>query len=531
MTTHLKKENSEMIETSLHLYQPVQYTRSKKDWLRDYSKVIHEGEKLLTLDVSAILSILAFNYPCGDRTLFQEIKRQPWLSSISQDGKAVLEPIPPHGFLWDKTGRVVEKLNSLLQEEAERVCHKRDEIYILLSGGLDSRIVAGILYELREKGILKTNPVGLTWGLEDSRDVQYAKATAEMLGFGWKHINIGPEAILENIYEGFPLIGGLVPPYHLHRMLWFKNNVSNEALILAGSYGDSIGRAEFSGRHVLELDFLRPYNPFNLITQDCFTQAIAGIHDDLSLLHERAGRESPKHALCEIEMQGNYMRGMISHVMNVTNNWCTLYQMFTDPSVYTYIWSLHPSHRDDSIYAALLEKIHPRLACLPWARTNRALRGRTVGAQKGLRPKFNDYARWTSNVLYGEILRIVEPDWYESIGIFNADQVLLLNKAIAPGSDFLKDHGFKPYDIWLWLAGFRKMIENLQAQGFSVHAVKQKEPPNTPLRYFDKHSSLRRKMSNIKLIHKTYSSFRKRIVKIKALNKWPITPDCNNLKT
>ena len=512
----------EMLETNLHLYQPVQYTYLQKVRFGDYPKAICDSEKKLTLDVSAILSILAFNFPCGDRTLFQEIKRQPWLSSVFQDGIAVLGPIPSHSFLWDKTERVAERLNSLLQEEAERVCNQRDEIYILLSGGLDSRIVAGILYELREKGILKTNPIGLTWGLEDSRDVQYAKATAEILGFGWKHIVIGPETILENIYEGFPLIGGLVPPPHLHQMLWFKNNVGKEALVLAGSYGDSIGRAEFSGRHVLELDFLKPYNPFNLIKDDVLPQAILGIQNDLSLLHERAGRERPKHALCEIEMQCHYMRGMIAHSMDVINNWCTLYQMFTDPKVYTYMWSLHPSRRGDSIYAALLEMLHPDLARLPWARTNRALRGRTVGAQKGLRPKFHNYAHWTSNVLYDEILRIVDPDWYESIGIFNADQVRLLNKSIALGSDSLKDHGFKPYDVWLWLAGFRKMIEKLKTQGFTLHAVKQKEPPHTPLRYFDKRSSLRIIMSNIKLMHKAVSYCRKRITKIKALRKWPI---------
>ena len=512
-----------MLETSLHLYQPVQYICSQNDSFSDYSTVIRGGEKKLTLDVSAILSVLAFNFPCGDRTLFNEIKRQPWLSSISQDGKAVLEPIPPHGFLWDKTERVAERLNSLLQEEAERVCHKRDEIYILLSGGLDSRIVAGTLYELRRKGILKTNPIGLTWGLEDSRDVQYAKAAAEMLGFGWKHINISPVEILENIYDGFPLIGGLVPPYHLHRMLWFKTNVSKEALVLAGSYGDSIGRAEFSGRHVLELDFLRPYNPFNLIRQDCLTQAIAGIHNDLSLLHERAGgRETPKHALCEIELQCHYMRGMIAHVMAVINNWCTLYQMFTDPKVYTYMWSLHPLRRDDSIYAALLERTHPGLARVPWARTNRALQGRTVGAQNVLRREFHDYAKWTSFVLYDEILKIVEPEWFESTGIFNAAQVQFLNKAIAPGSGLLKDYDFRPYDIWFWLAGFRKMIENLQARGRYVHNVQQEIQQEPPPRYFEKRSSLRIKLANTKVWAKTAGYFRKRIAKRKALKKWPI---------
>ncbi|WAC06940.1 MAG: asparagine synthase-related protein [Thermodesulfobacteriota bacterium] len=512
-----------MLETSLHLYQPAQYARSPEEWSTDFSKVIHKGEQKLSLDVSAILSILAFNYPCGDRTLFQELKRQPWLSSITQDGRVVLKPIPPHGFAWDSSGKIAAQLNILLQEEAERACYNREEIYVLLSGGLDSRIVAGILYQLKQKGILKRNPIGLTWGLENSRDVQYAKVAAEMLGFGWKHIAMGPETIIENIYEGFPLTAGLVPPAHLHRMLWFKKNVSKKALVLAGSYGDSVGRAEFSGRQILELDFLKPFDPYNLIKQDFLAPAISGIQKDLILLHERAGQNSPKHALCEIEMQGHYMRGMIAHVMAVINNWCTLYQMFTDPKVYTYMWSLHPARRDDSIYAALLESIHPGLVRIPWARTNKALRGRTIGKQNKLRRKFHDYAMWSSHSLYDEISKIVEPEWFESLGIFNPAQVQLLNKAVASGGKLLKGYGFQLYNVWHWLAGFRKMIENLRSQGFAVHPVEQNLPITSAPPYLSQDRSfIYRKLSNIKLLYKIYSFYRKRSTKYKAIKKWPI---------
>jgi asparagine synthase (glutamine-hydrolysing) len=512
-----------MLETSLHLYQPPRYARLQKKWFEDCSQAFSEGDQKLTLDASAILSILAFNFPCGDRTLFQEIKRQPWLSTILKDGTVSCEKIPPHGFLWDKTEGVAKRLNYLLQEEATRVCHNRDEIYILLSGGLDSRIVAGVLYQIKAKGRLKTDPVCLTWGLENSRDVQYAKATADMLGFGWKHIAISPESIIENICEGFPLIGGLVPPAHLHSMLWFKNNVGKEAIVLAGSYGDSVGRAEFSGRHLLELDFLRPYNPFNLIRQDCLPHSIEGIQDDLSSLHARAGNDGPKYVLCEIERQCYYMRGMIAHAMAVINKWCTLYQMFTDPDVYTYVWSLHPSRRDNSIYAALLERIHPGLARLPWARTNRALRGRTVGSKKGLRQSFRDYDHWASNELYSEISGIVDPEWYESTGIFNANQIRILNNAIAGGPDLLKDYGFKPYDIWLWLAGFRKMIEKLQEQGCDVHVIRKKELQEYPLFYFGKNTSLRSRLGHIKALRGSVRNIKKLGARIEALKKWPVT--------
>src|SRR3989442_721563 len=73
--------------------------------------------------------------------------------------------------------------------------------------------------------------------------------------------------------------------------------------------------------------------------------------------------------------------------MSVINHFCSVYQMFTDPRVYSYMWSLHPSLCVDEVYAVLLGRLHPNLARLPWARTNRALRGRTEGTRLRLNPR------------------------------------------------------------------------------------------------------------------------------------------------
>lgn len=517
-------QNKKQLETSLSLYQPARYTRSGQAWFSDYSDAVNDGSKRLNLDVSAILSILSFNYPCGDRTLFQEIKRQPWLSSISDDGQVRLEAIPPHEYNWESTEAVADKLCALLCREAETVCTGREEIYLLLSGGLDSRIVAGVLYQLRQQGRLKFKPVGVTWGLEDSRDVHYAKATAEMLGFGWKHIPIGPECLLKNIYEGFPLVGGLVPPNHLHGMFWFKEHAGKDALVLAGSYGDSIGRAEFSGRHVLELGFLKPSNPNSLIKQECINEAVQGIQQDLHSLRQRAGDDCPKFAVCELEMQCHYMRGMIAHAMSIINNWCTLYQMFTSPEVYGYMWSLHPARRDDTIYAALLEKLHPGIARLPWARTNRALRGNTEKASAGLTKKFHRYAEWSSQDIYGEMCKLVDPEWFSGTGFFDPEKIRFLNTSLAAGNTNLKQFGFKPYDIWHWLAGYRVFAEKLQKNGYSILSSEGRGPSLGTHVEVENRSTLRRRLSNRPILYKIVKAVRRRFLMKQAIKKWPPGP-------
>jgi asparagine synthase (glutamine-hydrolysing) len=245
-------------------------------------------------------------------------------------------------------------------------------------------------------------------------------------------------------------------------MLWFKN-VSKDALVLAGCYGDSVGRAEFSGRHLLELDYLSPINSFGLIKRDVISFAYRHLMSDLKTLYNRTpGR--PRYVLCEHEQQGHYMRGMIAHAMSIINKYCTIYQMFTKPSVYSYMWSIHPALRTDDIYAALLERLDERLIRIPWARTNRALKGITEGACSGLRPSFHEYARWVSGSLYGDLNQYVNPGWFEGIGIFNVEKLQSLSREIR----HYKNAVFNLYDVWLWLASFRHFVEYLGKLGKSV---------------------------------------------------------------
>ena len=506
------------LETAKHLFQRPQYLIEQSNWDDVFLNVLKPGPSKLTYDISGIMSVLAYSYPCGDRTLFQEISRKPWLSRTGNCGEIRLEDIPQHGLTWDSPENIASHLFTLLCAEAQMACEGRHQIYILLSGGLDSRIVAGVLSHLYKQGTI-SQPIGVTWGLEDSRDVHYGRAVAEQCDFKWEHISIGPESVMENITEGFPMVAGLVPPSHLHRMLWFKN-VPKDALVLAGSYGDSIGRAEFSGRHVLELNYLSPFNPFGLIQEHSFQSAADGVVADLKSLRSRAG-DVPHYVKCEYEMQCHYMRGMIAQVMSVINSYCSLYQMFTAPEVYGYIWSLHPARRDDSIYAAMLENQIPELARIPWARTNKALSGKTVGADSSLQKEFHNYAQWCSGPLYDRIRQLIEPSWYASTGIFNPARIEKLSEGLR-GSNCFDYLGFHPYDLWLWLAGFRLFVDRIEEAGnkvevasFNNKATIHDEIPE------DTRSKLRRYLSSKKILYKNVAKIRKWYLKKKAIRTYP----------
>ncbi|HUW18215.1 MAG TPA: asparagine synthase-related protein [Sedimentisphaerales bacterium] len=458
------------LESSFHLYQPPLYHAPGGLWKKSFLDAAKDCTARLTWDPAAVLAILGFGYTCGDRTLIHEVKRQPWLSKIGLDNEPRFEEIPSHGRLHVSPPRVAENLENLLCSEALEACGGRKEIYLLLSGGLDSRIVAGILAKLYKEGKLTSKPVAVTWGSENSRDVVYGRMVAETLGFEWVHVTIAREDITHNINETAITIGCLVSPMDLHVMHWFKS-VSKEALVLAASYGDSVGRAEFSGRHVLELNCLRPVNAFGLVRDAVLASAYDGVMNDLEALRKRSPGQPP-YVICEHEMQGHYMRNMIAHAMSVIGQYCVVYQMFTDPRVYSYMWSIHPALRSDSAYAALLEKLEPRLVHMPWARTNRAVRGKTEGARPGLSRHFDDYTAWITGPLFDELCRYIDAEWFAETGIFDYHKVKNLANLIRVCKGRELSGGFAICGKWAWLAAFRRMAERLKSLGKSVELDK-----------------------------------------------------------
>lgn len=505
---------------NIHLYESPYYTQNGRDWSECFWGAIDQADEPLHWDVSSILSIMSLNYTCGNRTLVEEVSRSPWLSSFDASGQVYQEPIPPHGTTRVKPEAFAAKMLELLTAEAITACQGKAEIYVLLSGGLDSRIIAGVLHRAYEAGAIKVKPVALSWGLENSRDVQYARKVAGFLGFEFQHIQMSPEDVYRNVVEGSKEIACLVPPNHLHCMSWLKN-LSEDSIVIAGSYGDSIGRAEFSSQHLLELDYQKPKNIFGILKKDLLGVAVSGLEQDFRDLKDRAGNVE-KYIYCEHQAQGIYMRNMIAHAMDVINGYSNLYQMFTAPSVYQYVWSLHPVYRDNQMYANLLELLHPSLARMPWARTNKALKGKTLWADKSLTKEFHTYQDWIKGPLYGDIKKLVDPDWFEATGIFDAENVRELSHAIKVGDPSYEKYRMRAYEIWLWLASFRIFAQELESRSKVVSLdvdIGECCSGNSAPEFNDR-SKLRRRMSEIKPLYNIVSKVRKSYLKREALRKW-----------
>lgn len=259
MATHSVKQFGTTPEYlhPLSLFHRPLYRASDGIW-RDNLKASAQCEQELTWNLGALLSTMSLGYSLGNQTLFRELNRRPWLSEKTQSGDFREQSIPPHGREWACPQKIAECLYELLQLEVEQICRGYQKLVLLLSGGLDSRIIAGVVRHLLDQGRIKGQVSAVTWGMSNSRDVVLGREVAGALKFDWQYAELGLEHLEENIELCRQQLCASVSPIHLHRMQFVMERCASDTLILAGSYGDSIGRGEYSKRTVLELLPLRP---------------------------------------------------------------------------------------------------------------------------------------------------------------------------------------------------------------------------------------------------------------------------------
>jgi hypothetical protein len=416
----------------------------------------------LTVDTASLLSIVGRGYTFGNRTLFREVRRLPWMARAEPNGEITPRPIPPHGRLRGSPDDIADRLFYALLDEMRGLVAGSPEVVLLLSGGLDSRIAAVVMAELVQRGEISSRVRCATWGTACCRDVEYARLTAHTLNLEWEHLPLTAEHLWDNIHAAARELGASIYPTHLHRMPWCST-LPSECLVLAGSYGDSIGRGEFSGLHLLELHHLTAEDRFGLLNRTCLAGAEGDLRHELDGFHQ--GKTGlPSYVLREHEMLGIYMRNGLSDATNLIARHHPFGQLFTDPSVYGLMWSIHPALRTDAPYCRLLQRHGGALAVLPWARTNQAVAGPTRYAREDLRRDFHQYRSWTATVLASRLRVLVDPDWFAETGVFDPLAIRALR-----AETLRSDRGLlRPVELLTWLASLRLCVDGLRGRGNAV---------------------------------------------------------------
>jgi asparagine synthase (glutamine-hydrolysing) len=375
------------------------------------------------IDPVAVLELLQFNYMLGDRTLVDGIKRMPWRSRLTCDGKLIRRPPIPHGSECAPPKQAAQILQALLSEELRSATQDHQRVFVLLSGGLDSRIVAGILKKTESQ--INAPIVAVTWGQPLSRDVVYARRIAAWYGWQFIHIPYGPDLVWNNIETGALWGGSEVAGIHLHGTGWFQNTEKHD-IAVAASFGDSIGRAEYSAIHLSKLE-LRPIANRHLLFYPSLASSTVGAAENDRRLAWEAQTSKEDWVLNELDMQENYMRRMICHAMDPIRQYCDLHQAFTSDQVVRFMWSLAPHCRVDEIYHRLLENLDPRLYSLPWPRTGRAPDG-THEKNEALQMEYHQLGKWLRRDLRPRLEELLFSDGLVELGLFDKQAIYRLWK-------------------------------------------------------------------------------------------------------
>jgi len=342
------------------------------------------------IDPVAVASLLQFNYIHGNRTLVKGVKRIPWRASLLSNGTITREPPIPHNDIYASPFEIASNLRRLLLDELANYIENYSDVYLLLSGGYDSRVTAGLLKMLQDKSP-SFKVTSITWGIENSRDVNYAKQISRLYNWDCIHTPLDEKTLYDAIFESVRYCGSEVAGVNLHGENCLKN-LDKDDIVLASSFGDSIGRGEFSGRHLDEIEFPKFENYRGCMLYEVHKNCIPYLKQDRETAFELSEDESYP-ALCELDLQENYMRRMIVHAMGYIRQWTNLEQMFTSDEVVSYIWSLHPHCRNNLVYAELFKQIDMRLYSMPWARTGVSFDGNVDNNTK-LTKNHHEYNKW-----------------------------------------------------------------------------------------------------------------------------------------
>ncbi len=429
---------------------------------RKISEILNESSNERIIDPIATIELFNKNYILANRTLIREIQRVPWMAKPNAEySDWEYFKVPEHGYLDIPEDEIASNLFQKICCEIELYIGDKKNIGILLSGGMDSRIVAGTLdYLIKTKRLKGLNVVAFTWGNSNTRDVVYAKEIASRLNWKWKHFIVTEKDLLNNLTET-AMHGCEYSPIHLHAIPQVRDQ-NNIDIILGGSYGDSIGRGEYSGT---KIENLRPIeqnirNIGNVFDQVIFVQQYKKIIDDIKHYHLLFPRPQ-EYMQNELDYQLHYWRRMLNPCMELlTERNAAFHQVFTHPDVFGYLWSIRPFRRNDKIYRFILDFFHTRLDDIPWARTGLKY-GQLKGTPDNYLKKHHTYSKMIRYDLFEEIKDRALSDELSNLGLFNMSAIKTLFKLIkrVPPSGIF----FLEKIIWLASLAEMSVIYDLKA--------------------------------------------------------------------
>lgn len=328
------------------------------------------------VDHKAVIDFLAFGFPQGDLTLFENIFRiQPGVILIYQNGHIEIKESfqirynPQVSSISDREHQ--EEVSMLLENSLIKRCKPELKVGLTLSGGMDTRLLLAICNHLDIR--IPT----FTYGMKNSSDKLRAKKLAGIVGFPHYSYELEKDYVKHNASFILERCEGRVDCFLSHGLLLNQMNETANVMLLGngGEYLFGVGRDHYSKS--LEIIPDQPYETYyrfrntylkdvdwNNVLQENLFRLKDRPKEKLFELLDKFDSQNIDNAidayLFNIIQMNRTLQGlfMVNHVMEFS-------QPYFDKDLVQYAISL-PFHlrRKRKMHKLLLEKYNAQLASI-----------------------------------------------------------------------------------------------------------------------------------------------------------------------
>jgi len=201
------------------------------------------------LDRLAVAQFLTFDHVLEDHTLLTDVKQLPAATILTvRNGNISMEkywhPHYPEYYSVRSKDECGEELQPLLRQAFQRQKPGEHTAAVLLSGGLDSRVVAAELKEFDESNTLQT----FTFGNPGCDDARYASEVSKKLGLPHLFSTLKSDYLIQYANKGVRLSDGLANVMHMHTLPNLTDQAARAKVIYKGFLGDALMGYGIQGR-------------------------------------------------------------------------------------------------------------------------------------------------------------------------------------------------------------------------------------------------------------------------------------------
>jgi asparagine synthase (glutamine-hydrolysing) len=200
-----------------------------------------ESELPRSVDQLAIAEFLTYDHILGQRTLLKEAHLLPQASLLKvRNGQLALTRYwtlkYADQYPFRKEEEYSEQLLFHLRQAVRRQAGSDQPTGLLLSGGLDSRFILGLLAENNDGRGLHT----FTWSIPGSDDARYAQELAKLAGADHHFFELKPTWLLEKHEKCTRLTDGMGNLVNLHAIAALEQETAFAKVLFKGFLGDAM---------------------------------------------------------------------------------------------------------------------------------------------------------------------------------------------------------------------------------------------------------------------------------------------------